>query len=108
MIINIPHKNGLILKTSGKYCREDILVAPTNQIKQVTENGTYTSDDGYSGLSDVVVNVQPELEERAIEIVENGVTEITTAENYYGMSKISVMVNVPIHDEYINAEGVSF
>lgn len=75
--VNMTDAAGVVLSTSGKYCKENILVHPTLQIKtiDVSKNGsTYiTADEGKCGLSDVIVNV-----------------------------------DVPIHDTYLNAEGVEF
>lgn len=62
---------------------------PTLQAKEVTANGTVTADEGYDGLSQVIVNVpseEPTLED--ITITENG--EYTPSGD--GYSKVTVNV----------------
>lgn len=50
--------NGQYTAPSGKaYSPVNVNVQPTLQSKTVTENGTVTPDQGYDGLSSVVVNV---------------------------------------------------
>ena len=52
------------LPTAGKYCEADIIVTSpgedpiNNQDLTITENGTYTADEGYTGLGTVTVDVQ--------------------------------------------------
>ena len=51
------------LPTSGKYCDRDIVITakgaanPTLQEKIATENGEVLPDEGYDGLSKVIVNI---------------------------------------------------
>lgn len=65
-------------------------VAPNLQDKLITENGTYTPDDGYDGIRQVEVNVvtEPILQEKMA--TENG--EYTPDEGYDGLSKVTVQV----------------
>ena len=88
---------GVRLKTAGKRCKSDIVVTPafdseTNlQDKTVTENGTYTADDGYDGLGTVSVNVpskEPNIQ--PLTITENGT--YTAEDGVDGYSPITVEV----------------
>ena len=66
-MITIKATGDTTIYTAGKYCEEDILVqvpsaeqipaAPVLQNKTIETNGTYTADEGYDGLGEVVVNV---------------------------------------------------
>ena len=67
MEIELTNTNGITLKTKDKYCSEDIDITPKLQTKEVTTNGTVTSDNGYVGLKEVTVNV-PGKEEEAKEV----------------------------------------
>lgn len=70
---------------------------PNNQSKTVTTNGTVRYDDGYTGLEQVTVNVQPTLQSKSV--VANGT--VTADSGYDGL--LSVTVNVPIAlDDLIN------
>lgn len=46
------------LATQGKYCETNIDVAANLQEKTATTNGTYTPDEGFTGLSAVNVSVE--------------------------------------------------
>lgn len=46
------------LATQGKYCESNIEVAANLQEKTATINGTYTPDEGFTGLSAVNVSVE--------------------------------------------------
>lgn len=62
--------------------------APNLQSKAITENGTYTADDGYGGLLSVAVSVAPNLQEKTV--TENG--EVVPDSGYDGLSKVVVNV----------------
>ena len=62
--VEITSPEGGTLNTAGKYCEGDINVTPKLQSKKITENGEVYPDDGHAGLSRVVVNVQPKLQEK--------------------------------------------
>lgn len=80
LVINVPTPEEVVL-----------------QEKTATENGEVTADEGYDGLSKVIVDVEPTLEE--IAITENG--EYTPSGD--GYSKVTV--DVPIPDGYIIPSG---
>lgn len=79
MIIGLNKKNGIILKTSGKYCSEDIIVHPDlpKQSKTMT-------------------------------VTENGKIEIRNDDEFYALSKVDIVVNVPVYEKISNAEGKGF
>ncbi len=57
MNISLNKSTGVKLLTQGKMCEEDIRIIPALQSKAITENGTYTADEGYAGLGEVEVNI---------------------------------------------------
>ena len=57
MEIELINADGITLKTKDKYCSEDIDITPKLQTKAVTTNGSVVADDGYCGLSSVVIDV---------------------------------------------------
>lgn len=97
-------------------------VEPTLETKTITENGTYTPSTDYDGLGKVVVNVQPtgtkeisitsplevtedvssyasvkispSIQEKTINITQNGSTSVGRDNGYAGMDTVYVNVNV--------------
>jgi hypothetical protein len=57
----------------------------------VTQNGTVTADQGYDGLDEVTVNVQPNLKNSKT-ITENRKTYKASDEGYDGYKKVSVYI----------------
>lgn len=45
------------LATEGTYCDKNIQIEAKLQTKTITQNGTYTSDEGYVGFNEVTVDV---------------------------------------------------
>lgn len=68
----------------------------------VTENGTYTPEEG-KAFGEVNANVQPPLEEKTI--IENGV--VTPAADKYGLSKVTVNVPLPSGTVQITENGTA-
>lgn len=83
--------------TSGKFFNSfKVGAIPSDYIipsgtQQITENGTYD----VSGKANAVVNVTPNLEEKTVTIAENGTTEVTPTSGKDGMSKVTIITNVP-------------
>jgi hypothetical protein len=77
------------------------------QPKTITENGTYTADEGFDGFGTVTVNVpsigtaSPVLQEKTA--TANGTYYPDSG--YDGLSKVTV--NVPIPDGYIQPSGTT-
>ena len=65
-------------------------VKPTGTL-EVTENGT----QDVTNYKNINVNVEPNLEEKAVTITENGTTEVTPTTGKDGLSKVIVTTNVP-------------
>ena len=124
MAIILKNKDGVLLKTAGKYCPEDITVVPQLQEKTVTPSETQqtaTPDANYAGLSKVIVGavqtkevtVTPAQDQQVLEVTDNkyykkvtveaipadyvipsGTIQITENGTYDVTSKASVVVNV--------------
>lgn len=105
--ITVQGGSSVRLPTAGKYCDKDIVVTatgggevvdPTIEPLAITENGTYTANNGVDGFSPVSVNVpipdgyiEPSGE---LEIAENGTHDVTQ------YATVNVNVNVPTEPEY--------
>lgn len=102
MSIILKNKDGVLLKTAGKYCPEDITVVPQLQTKTVTANGDISPDDGYCGLGKVTVNVPaPTLQTKTVTPTKSQQT-VTPDSNYNGLSQVTVNA---IPNEYIIPSG---
>ena len=73
-----------------------------NKIVEIIENGTYNvgPDSGYTALlnAELHVDVNPPLQSKSIEFVENTSTSITCDDEFYGLDKVDIDVNVPVQD----------
>lgn len=58
MRITLDNVKGKILKTAKKVIREDIEVVPKLENVEITANGLRKVSEGYSGIGEVLVNVQ--------------------------------------------------
>ena len=58
MRITLDNVKGKILKTAKTVIREDIEVVPKLENVEITANGTRKVSEGYSGIGEVLVNVQ--------------------------------------------------
>ena len=93
MNINITKSAGVVLKTQGKYCAEDITVVPTLEEKSVTPTESaqeIVPSDGNCGISKVNVGAIPSdyiIPSGTLQITDNGAKDVTNYKN--------VNVNVP-------------
>lgn len=105
MPIILKNKDGVLLKTAGKYCPEDITVVPQLQEKTVTPSETQqtaTPDANYAGLSKVTVEAIPDdyiIPSGTIQITENGIVDVS--------GKANANVNVPTGVDTNDATAVS-
>ena len=96
MNIELKDKNGITLKTAGKYCSEDVGIIPKLQSKNVTANGSIVADEGYCGLDSVTVDVPTQKGEEAgtATITTNG-TQTFSPTSGKVFSDFTVTTNVP-------------
>lgn len=106
MDINLTKKEGIKLKTAGKYCQEDINVKPVLQNKTINANGTYTADNNYAGLGTVTVSMST----ATIKLQEKTAVPTTSAQTiqydsgYTGLSKVTVSA-IQTETKSITANG---
>lgn len=92
--ISMNSSKGVVLKTSGKKCENDIKVTPTLEEITITESGTYTPTKvGYGKVTVDIESTATQTQEKTVNITENGSTVVTPDEGY-ALSKVSVNVNV--------------
>lgn len=72
----------------------------------VNENGTYTAPQGQA-YSPVVVDVQPDLEEKTVTITENGTTTILPTEGKDGISELELTVDIPSKPEQTKSTNIT-
>ena len=102
MPIILKNKDGVLLKTAGKYCPEDITVVPQLQEKTVTPSETQqtaTPDANYAGLSKVTIGAVQTKEVTVTPAKGQQVLEVTDNKYY---KKVTVEA---IPDDYIIPSG---
>jgi hypothetical protein len=87
MNINVTKSAGVVLKTQGKYCAEDITVVPTLEEKSVTPTESaqeIVPSDGNCGISKVNVGAIPSdyvIPSGTLQITANGAKDVTNYKN---------------------------
>ena len=66
---------------------------PVMRKKVITQNGTYIPEDDVAGFNPVVVNVEPVLQEKTVNLYESGDYEVVAEPGYDGLIRIKVHVN---------------
>ena len=108
MNIELKDKNGITLKTAGKYCSENVGIIPKLQSKSVATNGSVVADEGYCGLNSVTVAVPTQKEEEAgtATIITNG-TQTFSPTSGKVFSNFTVTTNVPTGVDTSDATAVA-
>lgn len=104
MNIELKDKNGITLKTAGKYCSEDVGVIPKLQSKTVTPSETQQTaapDANYVGLGEVTVEAIQTKETTVTPAQGQQVLEVTD-DKYY--KKVTVEA---IPDDYVIPSGTA-
>lgn len=102
MPIILKNKDGVLLKTAGKYCPEDITVVPQLQEKTVAPSETQqtaTPDANYAGLGKVTIGAVQTKEVTVTPAKGQQVLEVTDNKYY---KKVTVEA---IPDDYIIPSG---
>lgn len=91
MNIELKDKNGITLKTAGKYCSEDVGIVPKLQSKSVATNGSVVADEGYCGLDSVTVDVPATpTQEKTVDLAMASGNQIISPDAGKNLSKVTV------------------
>ena len=91
MNIELKDKNGITLKTAGKYCSSDVGVIPKLQSKSVVTNGSVVADEGYCGLDSVTVDVPATpTQEKTVDLAMALGDQVIPPDSGYDLSKVTV------------------
>lgn len=91
MNIELKDKNGITLKTAGKYCSSDVGVIPKLQSKSVATNGSVVADEGYCGLDSVTVAVPATpTEEKTVDLAMASGNQVISPGAGKNLSKVTV------------------
>lgn len=91
MNIELKDKNGITLKTAGKYCSSDVGVIPKLQSKSVATNGSVVADEGYCGLDSVTVAVPATpTQEKTVDLAMALGDQVIPPDSGYDLSKVTV------------------
>ena len=105
MNINVTKPAGIVLKTQGKYCTEDITVVPALEEKSVTPTESaqnVTPSTGKCGLKKVSVGAIP-----SDYVIPSGTQQITENGTYDVSGKANAVVNVPAVTEVATAAAMN-
>ena len=91
MNIELKDKNGITLKTAGKYCSSDVGIIPKLQSKSVATNGSVVADEGYCGLDSVTVAVPATpTQEKTVDLAMASGDQIIPPDAGKNLSKVTV------------------
>ena len=91
MNIELKDKNGITLKTAGKYCSSDVGIIPKLQSKSVATNGSVVADEGYCGLDSVTVAVPATpTQEQTVDLAMASGDQVIPPDSGYDLSKVTV------------------
>ncbi len=91
MNIELKDKNGITLKTAGKYCSSDVGIIPKLQSKSVATNGSVVADEGYCGLDSVTVAVPATpTEEKTVDLAMASGNQVISPDAGKNLSKVIV------------------
>lgn len=91
MNIELKDKNGITLKTAGKYCSSDVGIIPKLQSKSVATNGSVVADEGYCGLDSVTVAVPATpTQEKTVDLAMASGDQVIPPDSGYDLSKVTV------------------
>lgn len=91
MNIELKDKNGITLKTAGKYCSSDVGVIPKLQSKSVATNGSVVADEGYCGLDSVTVAVPATpTQEKTVDLAMASGNQVISPDDGKNLSKVTV------------------
>lgn len=91
MNIELKDKNGITLKTAGKYCSEDVGIVPKLQSKNVATNGSVVADEGYCGLDSVTVAVPATpTQEKTVDLAMASGNQVISPDAGKNLSKVTV------------------
>ena len=91
MNIELKDKNGITLKTAGKYCSSDVGIIPKLQSKSVATNGSVVADEGYCGLDSVTVAVPATpTQEKTVDLAMTSGNQIISPDAGKNLSKVTV------------------
>lgn len=91
MNIELKDKNGITLKTAGKYCSSDVGIIPKLQSKSVATNGSVVADEGYCGLDSVTVAVPATpTQEKTVDLAMVSGNQVISPDAGKNLSKVTV------------------
>lgn len=92
--------NGNVIELKGQ----------TKTITPISSQQVVTPDSGYNGLTEVRINAipGPMLQNKSVEITENGTTNVAPDTGYDGLSSVAVTTNVSGETKPVLPDGIKF